>query len=559
MVASVMLTSCKQEDEGGPQEEDRKANSIVMAIVSEAPVSAETEKKVEEAFNAITKAKYKTQVDIRYYTPEEYYDKVTALLEASINDDPTAGVTPETNENGEVVGEEETVMNDKYNYAEVVYPEIRENQLDIVFIQNADMYKTYVDNGHLARLEDHLTGESKLLSDFIHSGFITSAKYSEGTYAIPNNVVTTDYTYLLLNKELSTKYQYTEAAKKWTSVVDAEAFIKDIANFETGVAPVFGNVVPTNIHNWSYEVSQLGSPTVNEDGEEVTITTFTMKPSSFSIFGCGLPAEGGNEAVLSCAENLLASSTYTKQLLKIQELKENNYIKTELKDGEKFAVGFIKGNEGDIEKYREEYDIVITEYPRLTQSELFAGMFGVSEHSKNTVTRCMEIITHLNTQSDLRNILQYGVENVHYTIDDKTGILTRLNNDYMMDVKKTGNIFVAHAEEGVDPATVKYAIAQNRDAVIYPGISFTGNSTNNVFAEYVEKANELSEKYEDKLNACKTVAEIQAVITEYAADEEADKLFMKWNALEPSDENYSPYAAYYNWALEMGYIVAEEG
>ncbi len=549
MLSSVMLTSCQDENTGPAAEEVRAAVSIVMTVISEQPVSAETEKEIEDAFNAITKAQYKTQVDLRFYTEEEYYDKIAAMAAAIINGEGEIPPASEGAESGEAGTEDETILNEKYNYAEIVYPEIKENQLDIIFINGVDMYKSFVDNSYLVRLEDRLSTDAKLLSDYILKGYLDACKYNQGTYAIPNNGVGSEYTYLLINKELKEKYQYTISAESWKDVDDADAFINDIAKYEKDVLPIFGDVVPTNIHNWSYEIGTMGD-----------ITTFKYNPGKFSILGCALPAEGGNEAILSCTNNLSKMSQYGQQLLAIQKYKDQNFISTELKENQKFAVGFLKGNAVDASKYADEYDIIVTEVPRITQENVFSSMFGVFEKSKVAVNRSMEIITHLNTNSDLRNILQYGIEGKHYEIDEKTGVLKRLNNDYMMDINKTGNVFMAHPEEGVLPEIREAELALNREALLYPGISASGNSTNKVAAEFVEKANELTAKYQAKLAACKTAEEIEALLAECAADKEVSSLVTSWNGNDPDAEKVSPYGAYYIWCTENGFIEeSEEG
>ncbi len=514
-----------------------------MALISEKPVSAETEKQIEDAFNAITKAQFKTMVDLRFFTEEEYYGKVKEMLlkagEEGEDNSSSAGA-----ESGDGAVEDETVMNEEYNYAEVVYPEIKENQLDIIFISGIDMYKEFSDEGYLERLEDQLSAGSKVLSDYILNEYMSAVKLSGGTYAIPNNTIASDYTYLLLNKELVEKYQYTEQAKTWLSVADANSFIMDISKYEDKVVPVYGDVVPTNTHYWSYDIGSMGE-----------VKTFNHVPNRFSVLGCTLnEASVGNEGILSVTKLLSESSAYGKQLLAIQALKDANCIKKTIDKDEKFAVGFIKGNEMDVAEYREDYEVIVTEYPRLTHTNVFSSMFGVNADSRFEASRSMEIITYLNTNSELRNILQYGIENVHYEIDAKTDVLKRLNQDYMMDVNKTGNVFMAHAEEGIDPSVMKSAIAQNRDALLYPGIAYSGTSNDKVFDEYVTKLEDLSKKYAEKIDACKSVEELKTIFAECNKDLDTDRLYTNWINTAPSDEKFSPYAAYYTWAVDSGFI-----
>ncbi len=573
MLSTMMLTSCNNSNQNPFAEEVRSPITIVMAVVSEKEVSAETEKLVEDAVNAITTAQYKTKIDLRYYTPDGYFQKMVDLVNAAMNYKEEAPVT--SNKDGETTPvEEETKIDEEYGYAVTIYPEVRESQLDILFVEGVDMYRYFVEQGYLARLEECLAADSKLISDYVLGDYLKAVKYNQGTYAVPNNVVANEYTYLLVNKELAQKYQYTETMKTWKNIIDTEAFAADIAKFETGIVPIYGKVVPTNVHNWSYDISTLGKYTelvenevVDDEGntkkeevEEVRdLVVYKPVTNRFSIFGSIIPTDTvGDQAILGLSKQLVASSSYTTQLIGIQKLKDNNYIKETIADGEKFAVGFIKGNESDVAKYRDEYEIVITEYPTITQNEVYAGMFGVCEYTRYDEKRSMEIITHLNTKSDLRDILQYGIKGVHYEISEKTGVLTRLNQDYMMDINKTGNVFIAHAEEGILPEVMDVYRAQNRDAILYPGISFSSNAIDGVFADYVEQANTISAKYQAKLDACKTAAEIEAVVAEFAADTEIDTLFRQWNNTSPADDNYSPYALYYNWLVENGLVVEED-
>ena len=547
MMSSVLLTSCMEEEVEAT--DGRTTRSVVLAMVSEKEVSPETEKQIEDALNAITKARYKTMVDIRYYSQEEYFSEMVALIErieeekANGDQDGILGGTVETE-----ASDEETVVDEFYGYAEYKYPEIKENQLDIFFISGLDMYKYFNDyyNGRswLAPLDSELSTMGSKIYDYIFDsymkGLITAS--SNVTYAIPNNVLTGEYTYLLVDKALATKYQYSVEVPKWTSITDAELFINDIAKYEAGVAPVYGMPVPTNVHSWSYKVGTMGN-----------ITTFTNQPGTFSVFGGNVYSNSTIESPLAFDKAL--NVNYGRQLKVIQGLKDNNYIFTELEDGQKFAVGFMKGNEATVEKYREDYEILVLETPKITTEDLFGYMFGIYAESENETTRNMEILMLMQTDETVRNILQYGIEGVHYTIDDKTGVLRRLNEDYMMDVKKTGNVLLAHAEEGENPKSVEYMKLALQDATVYPAISFNCSSESGVIAEWVEAENALSKKYADKIAACKSVAELEDLIKEYNADPELSSLYEGWSSA--TSGSHSPYSAYYRWMVDMGFIVED--
>jgi hypothetical protein len=195
-------------------------------------------------------------------------------------------------------------------------------------------------------------------------------------------------------------------------------------------------------------------------------------------------------------------------------------------------------------------------------------MFAVSAFSKTNVDRNMEIITAINTNPALRNILQYGIENVNYSIDSKTGMLTRLNDKYLMDINKTGNVFIAHPEEGITPEYMEMAKKQNVAAVLYPCAGFNGTVySDSMNEEHIIKAKEFSAKYKEKIDACKNAAELEAVFAEFSEDTELRILYFSWNEIDPTppeDEPeakvlYSPYALYYKWLEANKFLEGEDG
>lgn len=592
MLSSVLLTSC-QEEEVKTVTQIRYAKSLVMAVVCEKIPDAETELAVEEAFNAITKAQYKTQVDIRFFTEDEYLTEIVALMERIKADNLAAEEAKKNDKNNkdeetEAVTEEETAKNEEYGYAETVYPAFLENQLDILYIGGYDMfnflYQGDEDFGtYLARLDEDLSTNSKLIKDYIFPEYLETAKYNGSTYAIPNNAISTEFTYLLVNKELAKKYQYSENMKTWKNIVDANNFIVDVAKYENGVAPIFGNPEPTNTHFWSYEegttlgwyVEKVVDPETQKVTEKdpvvIEYPAFTLNPYEFSVFGSAMPNDSEYGYNLGCGLTLSATSNYGKQLIEIQRYKDNKYVHETLEEDQKFAVGFVKGNEYDISKYADEYEIIVCETPRFTSKNVYDSMFGVSAFSKTNVDRNMEIITAINTNPQIRNILQYGIEGVNYEIDDKTGMLSRLNDKYLMDVNKTGNVFIAHPEEGITPELMEMAKKQNIAAELYPCAGFNKSVyTDYISADLITKANEFTATYKAKLDACKSVADIEAVFAEASADSEMRNLLLQWSDIdlegssdgsEDTDETpaYSPYALYYQWLDQNKFLVGEEG
>ena len=79
------LTGCGNKDasvEDIASETARETQTLVVYLMSEEEVDPATEFAVEEAINTKTKAKFKTQLDLRFFTEETYYTEVEAKLKA---------------------------------------------------------------------------------------------------------------------------------------------------------------------------------------------------------------------------------------------------------------------------------------------------------------------------------------------------------------------------------------------------------------------------------------------------------------------------------------------
>ena len=73
-VCTVALTSCSKDaaenQENIQNQASARAITLSMYIMSEKPVDENTEKEIEDAVNRITEKKYKTRLDLRFFTEE---------------------------------------------------------------------------------------------------------------------------------------------------------------------------------------------------------------------------------------------------------------------------------------------------------------------------------------------------------------------------------------------------------------------------------------------------------------------------------------------------------
>ena len=222
---------------------------------------------------------------------------------------------------------------------------------------------------------------------------------------------------------------------------------------------------------------------------------------------------------------------------------------------------------------------MIAEYPEATEQDLYGNMFAVSSYSRS-VSRSMEIITYLNTNTDLRNVLQYGVEGVNYELDEN-GVLRRTSkNLYQMDIKKTGNEFIAHPEEGMPANMWDMAKLQNNNALINPLLGFdfnqiTKDNGQSLDVRIMDDIREKSKSALERINSIETDEQYQTTTERYNAlsdlveqlaqelktSNKENGLLMKaaskeYDCAEKGDTfGESPYTVYYAWLVQYGYDV----
>ena len=155
------------------------------------------------------------------------------------------------------------------------------------------------------------------------------------------------------------------------------------------------------------------------------------------------------------------------------------------------ALKFVSGTYADIEKYTSEgYHVVIESMPVVTKAEAYSSAFAISKHAleiayenapdqtkfdadkiktfRTYYDRCMQVIYLLNTNSELRNLLQYGELNINYSIVDGNVVRSTVeNNIYDMSLLYTGDLFKAlYCEElGWTEFVKDYGTKQNAQAV----------------------------------------------------------------------------------------------
>jgi putative aldouronate transport system substrate-binding protein len=611
MLASMLFTGCSAFGEGEEtdpnggivEEASNSAMTLSMFVVSKEPVSDKTAEKVEAAFNKITKPNFKTQVKLHYATYEEYYQMIEDRVESNLalalleEEHDAALKTAKKNakaegiatddawfdafyaanpdyeqfrETEELTGEDTTAeetelvtidgIDNSYTLSQIKYPDEKPAQIDIIWIDSYDRYVEYIEREMIERLDSELTGSSKKLNEYINNELLTWAKWcTGGTYGIPNNVIIGEYTYLLVNKELAKKYSYNP--EELNTLAKCSDFLADVQKYEPGVAPILGDIYPVNTYYWNIDTA---TGKINSDKFSVLASTTDKRTMNFK----------GESVGLIC-NNIFKSPEFTEQIKTIQKYKDAKYIAAE-GSTDNYAIRVIKGDASLAKVYGEEYQLNILEYPRVGYEEVFSNMFAVSTYTRN-VARSMQIITYLNTNSDLRNILQYGVEGEHYKIDDETGKLVRLNRDYIMDIESTGNVFMAYPEENMDLDVWEWGKKQNLDVLPYLTLSFDYSDKLEVpeggdpkdypviNKSNIDLINTLSADIWNQINNCESLEKLEELIAQWNALEEnvtyKDALKAEKSPTGPKEDSNETAGFFYyysQWLQDTGLYVPKE-
>ncbi len=414
---------------------------------------------VSEAINTLTKAKFKIQLNLKYVLRSEYY----TALEAAF---------AKQKENENVIVEnktEETILNE-YGIPELKYPIVPDYQVDIMFLGSQQKYFDYAENGWLQDLREQLQESSvSMLSSYVSTAYLNSAAIDNYVYAVPNNHGVGEYVYLVADKQLMDEYNssLTNASLYDTEFKEYLDYIYATYESTGDVYPIYtedGEIDLDFAHYWSFDLDSAPGIAV-------------QKHDSFSIFG----DNASNKTKLDHV-NLLSDHAYMTALAtKTHYENTPNYITTDA--SKRAAVRVVRGGwELRAEYEQAGYEVLVMQYPELTDEEIYNSMFAVGKRSVSKV-RSTEILALLNTSSEVQNLLRYGVEGTNYTlepteVDGVTYYYAKPTdwNLYVMNPNETGNDFIAHPGSAADVLRWEYEKKQNLEMVHYPtlGLQFTG-------------------------------------------------------------------------------------
>ena len=500
MLLSLCMTSCAStttEEEGEEAEAEvevqRPNIGLTIYAIKDAKMTKEAQEAVEEKVSNYCVAKYKTAIRLKFFTEEEYQaelDKVDAAFAAEAAAKQKAEAEAAAIAKSEAAYKAKLSPQERVKYdqekrlaakkkaaeekkkaeaeAELIEKgkdkvQWAETQMDIVYIPGQAQYYDWVQQGKLVDMKTFLDNTYKKIRDYVYPSFLTAATVDGGVYGIPNNRdINTNETYLILNTALVEKYDVD--LSKVRSISDLNDAFAAVKAGEAGVTPIYGDFDPEGIVFYD-EVDMAHTTAVFADnllgGTEMAVTTnAALNPdSTYDAMRNYFQMKADYRA------NGYLSDTNTNFFASVQELTEAQKMEWEAKG---YTLHLYKG-------------ATVTD-----KAVLDAGLFGISSHCKQQ-ERAMEIITLLSTDTDLHNLITFGIEEVHYIVNaENENVITIVDDSYAMDFYKTGNALLGYVTDDMDPDYVAKAKAKNLNSFVSPFLGYRYDWTTEENAKYMK-------------------------------------------------------------------------
>jgi len=497
-----------------------------------------------DQINVLTKKRFKTQVNIKYFTEESYYTK----LEAAFRDMAAAKAEAETTGKPlfPEVAEDETVTND-HGVPGLKYPHAWDAQVDVLFLGGSQHYYNYITQGWLAEINEDIPESAGQLEYHLTSSLLYAPQYNGKTYAVSNNNALGEYTYIAVDTALMQEYYaLTDAMNDSLYSSETKQFLDYVYNRPGSekVYPIYsenGKVDLELIHYWSYNPDVI-------PGE------YVQTPNVFSLYGTFYTKEDTPASWMQ-SRNVLTQEAYISALeKKVYYENTAEYITQDATA--KAALRVVKGGYGEKAKLESMgYTVITSMAPRISDEDVFSSMFAIGAVTRDK-NRNLEIIAMLNTEPEIRNLLQYGIENVNYTLktavgaDGKEHVYAEMKDEnmYEMDIAKTGNMFVAYPNAAKsDLANGKYGVdeweynkKQNLQATLYPTVALNFNAAK-VDDKSLRVLNAVSAQFKTNvLDVLTTPAQVQDLKANAAAANTSNLKMAAWLLSVTGEVTYVP-------------------
>lgn len=136
------------------------------------------------------------------------------------------------------------------------------------------------------------------------------------------------------------------------------------------------------------------------------------------------------------------------------------------------VIRVVKGSYADKAQWEKEgYVCNVSKYPEATKADTLKSAFGIikaqdsASAPKDYDKRAMEVIYAINSNEEIRNVLQYGIEHTHYTFDENGVVVPIEDNGYYMNLLYTGDVFKAYYSATWTADMAESGKNQNKESV----------------------------------------------------------------------------------------------
>ncbi|MBQ8392623.1 MAG: hypothetical protein IJX51_02515 [Clostridia bacterium] len=531
MLCSVFLTSCSDNRTDEQIIKDIVGNTAkvpltfnIMIPTDANPSSPEFQERlaaVEEAINVRLRREMCAQIKIIAVNDGEY----DTVLANKMNE-------LKSKESNEGYRKPSSLVGDK-NYPEyqttagrvengtiqLIYPSVRDTQLDIILIRSKEDYVKYYSKGQLSSWKTDLTTSNyNQINKTIRSEVLDALKVKTGNsyeiYGIPNNHLYSngEYKYMLINKSVAS----------FVPNFDINSLTNDNGDVNYAELEKFINSVTTVSNTIPFSATLDDAP-----------MTYWGNDDDFSLVGSGLNG-GAPTDVLGNADYVTFMKLY------------KTYGEASVDSGKKIAVSYVDCDYTEIKDYENDYYVINTKVPVLSEEEIFDSVFAVTDYSIE-YSRAKDIVYNLQTDAEIRTLLQYGIKGDDYEINDD-GVLEMIKDNqgkyaYKMNSLYTGNGYLTYVDEGVSMDYWNDVKKVNYDSITDP------------YAGFDAYYNKLSKKgeYNTKISALNTLNDtVYDTIDDMTAEEFAT-FAAEWNNADTTDEEVLTIknSAAYKEAMEV--------
>lgn len=483
IVLPFILTSCGgTEDPTDTTEKEEAAYlppvSLNFYIITDDRTSETAKGLMQEAFNLACKENdYKTEVHFVFCTADEYEQIVYEKLEACEN---SPLPSPADKYQYTVEHPELTSTVNELGLPVDIFPDVYDNQMDILLITSKEMHDKLVEDGQILDLTAALADQNKAINSHINSNLLNGSRVDGSLYGVPNNVLIGNYKYIIINKKLvdmvymdQSNFQRFENEHYVFDYNAAYTFAKNLLSDKEAILHNINESITdpnekyTNLYPMTDSFKDFEYPTVALYDYNGIKTFFGTTYTYYNTFGSSVR--------LTNVLSLDAGNDYRNFLsLKIAAKSEGFYASSgTIGQNVLYGIDVIEASYAEAELYKNDYYLYQVDSPRLGDDDAFKAMFAVSKHTVS-LERSMTIIEDLlcNEDAMLRNILQYGAPNQHFLLNEGEVLtVNRTRNcDYFMNYNYTGNVATLYPclDDGMTTSFKEYFRRQNENATRNP-------------------------------------------------------------------------------------------